>query len=81
MVNKDNRVGFQDFINTLLGIQEMMNKENEERILASPDEDWDLILSLEITPTRFVIKSESTIMEFDERLRPKTGRIRKRKDD
>lgn len=81
MVNKDNRVGFQDFINTLLGIQEMMNKENEERILHSPDEDWDLILSLEITPTRFVIKSESTIMEFDERLRPKTGRIRKRKDE
>lgn len=77
--NKDQRIGFQDFINTLVEIQEMIKKENEERILNSPDEDWDLILGLEVTPSRFVIKSEYTIMEFDDKLNPKNARIRKRR--
>ena len=67
MGNKDQRIGFQDFIDTLLQIQDVMNKENEERILNSPDEDWDLLLSLEVTPSSFVIKSEYTIMEFDDK--------------
>ena len=72
-------MGFQDFIDTLLQIQDVMNKENEERILNSPDEDWDLLLSLEVTPSSFVIKSEYTIMEFDDKLNPKNARVRKRR--
>ena len=60
----DNRIKFQDFLATLIDIQDMMKKENLERVANSPDEEWDLILSLEITPTNFVIKSEETIMEF-----------------
>lgn len=79
MGNKDQRIGFQDFIDTLLQIQDVMNKENEERILNSPDEDWDLLLSLEVTPSSFVIKSEYTIMEFDDKLNPKNARVRKRR--
>ena len=56
----------------------MMRNENIIRVANSPDVDWNLILSLEITPSKFILKSEDTIIEFDSDQK-KSARIKKRK--
>ena len=61
-----------------MGLQDMMKNENLIRVANSPDEDWNLILSLEITPSKFILKSEETIIEFDADSK-KSARIKKRK--
>lgn len=78
MVNKNESINFTDFLEALKGIQEMMKNENIIRVANSPDVDWNLILSLEITPSKFILKSEDTIIEFDSDQK-KSARIKKRK--
>jgi len=78
MTNKKEQISFTDFLQALQGIQDMMKNENMQRVLNCPDEDWDLVLSLEITPDMFVLKSNSTIIEFDNNLKV-AGRMKKRK--
>ena len=78
MVNKNESINFTDFLEALKGIQDMMRNENIIRVANSPDVDWNLILSLEITPSKFILKSEDTIIEFDSDQK-KSARIKKRK--
>ena len=78
MVNKNESINFTDFLEALKGIQNMMRNENIIRVANSPDVDWNLILSLEITPSKFILKSEDTIIEFDSDQK-KSARIKKRK--
>ena len=78
MVNKNESSNFTDFLEALKGIQDMMRNENIIRVANSPDVDWNLILSLEITPSKFILKSEDTIIEFDSDQK-KSARIKKRK--
>ena len=75
---KHEQIRFTDFLKALQGIQDMMKNENMFRVANSPDEDWDLIEALEITPSKFVLKSVSTIIEFDGNLKP-AGRVKKRR--
>ena len=78
MVNKNESINFTDFLEALKGIQDMMRNENIIRVANSPDVNWNLILSLEITPSKFILKSEDTIIEFDSDQK-KSARIKKRK--
>ena len=78
MVNKNESINFTDFLEALKGIQDMMRNENIIRVANSPDVDWNLILSLEITPSKFILKSADTIIEFDSDQK-KSARIKKRK--
>tara|TARA_B100000900_G_scaffold413482_1_gene437595 strand:- start:2649 stop:2891 length:243 start_codon:yes stop_codon:yes gene_type:complete len=78
MVSKSKSIRFNDFLEALMGLQDMMKNENLIRVANSPDEDWNLILSLEITPSKFILKSEETIIEFDADSK-KSARIKKRK--
>ena len=78
MVNKNESINITDFLEALKGIQDMMRNENIIRVANSPDVDWNLILSLEITPSKFILKSEDTIIEFDSDQK-KSARIKKRK--
>ena len=78
MVNKNESINFTDFLEALKGIQDMMRNENIIRVANSPDVDWNLILSLEITPSKFILKSEDTIIEFDSD-QNKSARIKKGK--
>lgn len=75
---KQDSIRFTEFLQALQGIQDMMKNENMFRVSNSPDEEWDLIESLEITPSKFVLKSVTTIIEFDSNLKV-AGRIKKRK--
>ena len=77
-MTSDNRVKFVDFIDQLKDIQEMLQQENADRVANSPDTDWDLIQELIITPSVFIIKSDSIMIELDNDLKI-TGRIKKRR--
>ena len=77
-MTSDNRVKFVDFIDQLKGIQEMLQQENADRVANSPDTEWDLIQELIITPSVFIIKSDSIMIELDNDLKI-TGRIKKRR--
>tara|TARA_Y100000592_G_C5276544_1_gene224336 strand:- start:329 stop:568 length:240 start_codon:yes stop_codon:yes gene_type:complete len=77
-MTSDNRVKFVDFIDQLKDIQEMLKQENADRVANSPDTEWDLIQELIITPSVFIIKSDSIMIELDNDLKI-TGRIKKRR--
>ncbi len=77
-MTSNNRVKFVDFIDQLKGIQEMLQQENADRVANSPDTEWDLIQELIITPSVFIIKSDSIMIELDNDLKI-TGRIKKRR--
>jgi hypothetical protein len=77
-MTSDNRVKFVDFIDQLKDIQEMLQQENADRVANSPDTEWDLIQELIITPSVFIIKSDSIMIELDNDLKI-TGRIKKRR--
>ena len=77
-MTSDNRVKFVDFVEQLKDIQEMLQQENADRVANSPDTDWDLIQELIITPSVFIIKSDSIMIELDNDLKI-TGRIKKRR--
>ena len=64
-MTSDNRVKFVDFVEQLKDIQEMLQQENADRVANSPDTDWDLIQELIITPSVFIIKSDSIMIELD----------------
>lgn len=75
----DNRTKFVDFLQAVKGIQDMLLKENEERVLHGvTDEDWDLVEKLVISPTNLQLYTEHTIIEFNTSLNV-TGKIRRRK--
>jgi len=75
----DNRVKFVDFLQSVKGIQDMLLKENEERVTHGLDDnEWDLVEKLVITPTNLRLHTEHTIIEFDTSLNV-TGKIRRRK--
>jgi hypothetical protein len=75
----DNRTKFVDFLQSVKGIQDMLLKENEERVLHGvTDDDWDLVEKLVISPTNLQLYTEHTIIEFDTSLNV-TGKIRRRK--
>ena len=57
---------------------EMLKQENADRVANSPDTEWDLIQELIITPSVFIIKSDSIMIELDNDLKI-TGRIKKRR--
>tara|TARA_B100000927_G_scaffold282018_1_gene268211 strand:+ start:2059 stop:2301 length:243 start_codon:yes stop_codon:yes gene_type:complete len=78
MVSKSESITFKNFLEALMGIQDMMKNENLIRVANSPDEDWNLIVSLEITPSKFILKSEDTIIEFDADTK-KSARLKKRR--
>ena len=75
-MTSDNRVKFVDFVEQLKDIQEMLQQENADRVANSPDTDWDLIQELIITPSVFIIKSDSIMIELDNDLKI-TGRIKR----
>lgn len=77
-MTSDNRVKFVDFVEQLRDIQEMLKQENADRVANSPDTEWDLIQELIITPSVFIIKSDSIMIELDNDLKI-TGRIKKRR--
>tara|TARA_A100001035_G_C27621181_1_gene425497 strand:- start:307 stop:546 length:240 start_codon:yes stop_codon:yes gene_type:complete len=77
-MTSDNRVKFVDFVDQLKDIQDMLKQENADRVANSPDTDWDLIQELIITPSVFIIKSDSIIIELDNNLKI-TGRMKKRR--
>lgn len=77
-MTSDNRVKFVDFVEQLRDIQEMLQQENADRVANSPDTEWDLIQELIITPSVFIIKSDSIMIELDNDLKI-TGRIKKRR--
>ena len=77
-MTSDNRVKFVDFVEQLKDIQEMLQQENADRVANSPDTEWDLIQELIITPSVFIIKSDSIMIELDNDLKI-TGRIKKRR--
>jgi len=75
----DNRTKFVDFLQSVKGIQDMLLKENEERVLHGvTDDDWDLVEKLVISPTNLQLYTEHTIIEFNTSLNV-TGKIRRRK--
>ena len=77
-MTSDKRVKFVDFVDQLRDIQEMLKQENADRVANSPDTEWDLIQELIITPSVFIIKSDSIMIELDNDLKI-TGRIKKRR--
>ena len=77
-MTSDNRVRFVDFVEQLKDIQDMLKQENADRVANSPDTEWDLIQELIITPSVFILKSDSIIIELDNDLKI-TGRIKKRR--
>ena len=77
-MTSDNRVKFVDFVDQLKDIQNMLKQENADRVANSPDTEWDLIQELIITPSVFIIKSDSIMIELDNDLKI-TGRIKKRR--
>lgn len=77
-MTSNNRVKFVDFVDQLKDIQEMLKQENADRVANSPDTEWDLIQELIITPSVFIIKSDSIMIELDNDLKI-TGRIKKRR--
>ena len=77
-MTSNNRVKFVDFVEQLKDIQEMLKQENADRVANSPDTEWDLIQELIITPSVFIIKSDSIMIELDNDLKI-TGRIKKRR--
>jgi len=77
MTNK-NKINFVDFVDLLKEVQELLKQENLDRVSNTPDTEWDLIQQLIITPSMFVIKSDSIIIELDSDLKI-TGRIKKRR--
>tara|TARA_R100000278_G_scaffold29569_1_gene27026 strand:- start:4998 stop:5237 length:240 start_codon:yes stop_codon:yes gene_type:complete len=77
-MTSDRRVKFVDFVEQLRDIQEMLKQENADRVANSPDTEWDLIQELIITPSVFIIKSDSIMIELDNDLKI-TGRIKKRR--
>ena len=77
-MTSDNRVKFVDFVEQLKDIQDMLKQENADRVANSPDTEWDLIQELIITPSVFIIKSDSIMIELDNDLKI-TGRIKKRR--
>lgn len=77
-MTSDKRVKFVDFVEQLRDIQEMLKQENADRVANSPDTEWDLIQELIITPSVFIIKSDSIMIELDNDLKI-TGRIKKRR--
>lgn len=77
-MTSDNRVKFVDFVDQLKDIQDMLKQENADRVANSPDTEWDLIQELIITPSVFIIKSDSIMIELDNDLKI-TGRIKKRR--
>jgi len=75
----DNRTKFVDFLQSVKGIQDMLLKENEERVTHGLDDsEWDLVEKLVITPTNLQLFTEYTIIEFDTNLNV-TGKIRRNK--
>ena len=75
----DNRTKFVDFLQSVKGIQDMLMKENEERVTHGlNDNEWDLVEKLVITPTNLQLHTEHTIIEFDTSLNV-TGKIRRRR--
>jgi len=75
----DNRIKFVDFLQSVKGIQDMLLKENEERVTHGLDDsEWDLVEKLVITPTNLQLFTEYTIIEFDTNLNV-TGKIRRNK--
>jgi hypothetical protein len=75
----DNRTKFVDFLQSVKGIQDMLLKENEERVTHGlDDKEWDLVEKLVITPTNLQLQTEYTIIEFDTSLNV-TGKIRRNK--
>jgi len=77
-MTSDKRVKFVDFVDQLKDIQDMLKQENADRVANSPDTEWDLIQELIITPSVFIIKSDSIMIELDNDLKI-TGRIKKRR--
>ena len=77
-MTSDNRVKFVDFVEQLKDIQDMLKQENADRVANSPDTEWDLIQELIITPSVFIIKSDSIMIELDNDLKI-TCRIKKRR--
>ena len=75
----DNRVKFVDFLQAVKGIQDLINKENEERVLHNINEnEWDLIHKLTITPTNLQLVTDYSIIDFDTNLNI-VGKIRRKK--
>lgn len=75
----DNRVKFVDFLQAVKGIQDLINKENEERVLHNINEnEWDLIHKLTITPTNLQLETDYSIIDFDTNLNI-IGKIRRKK--
>jgi hypothetical protein len=75
----DNRVKFVDFLQAVKGIQDLINKENEERVVHNINEnEWDLIHKLTITPTNLQLETDYSIIEFDTNLNI-IGKIRRKK--
>lgn len=61
-------------------LQDLMNEENEERVLSATDEDdWDLIREISVHPNKVVLKTEHTIMEFDDEFKIRGRVIKKRR--
>ena len=61
-------------------LQDLMNEENEERVLSATDEDdWDLIREIYVHPNKVVLKTEHTIMEFDDEFKIRGRVIKKRR--
>jgi len=75
----DNRVKFLDFLEAVKGIQDLINNENEERVLHNINEnEWDLIHKLTITPTNLQLETDYSIIDFDTNLNI-VGKIRRKK--
>jgi len=75
----DNRVKFLDFLEAVKGIQDLINKENEERVIHNINEnEWDLIHKLTITPTNLQLETDYSIIDFDTNLNI-VGKIRRKK--
>jgi len=75
----DNRVKFLDFLQAVKGIQDLINNENEERVLHNINEnEWDLIHKLTITPTNLQLETDYSIIDFDTNLNI-VGKIRRKK--
>jgi len=75
----DNRVKFLDFLEAVKGIQDLINKENEERVIHNINEnEWDLIHKLTITPTNLQLETDYSIIDFDTNLNI-VGKTRRKK--
>jgi hypothetical protein len=72
-------LSFVNFKKMIKELQDVLIKENGVRVeSAKSEDDWDLVESVEIKPTSLIIKTENTIMIFeDEKLT--RAKIRRRK--